>query len=92
MTLSLLLQYTDWEHLADGYLNQKKIAEVVGDFFFICPTNQFAEHFAARGTKVYYYFFTQVKPLTRRVPRLNASLRPTLRTECLKQPHSLFTK
>ncbi|KDR08515.1 Acetylcholinesterase, partial [Zootermopsis nevadensis] len=59
LTLSLLLQYTDWEHLADGYLNQKIIAEVVGDFFFICPTNQFAEHFAARGTKVYYYFFTQ---------------------------------
>jgi acetylcholinesterase len=62
MTLGRLLQYTDWEHLGDGYLNQRKIAEVVGDYFFICPTNMFAEHFAARGTRVYYYYFTQVKP------------------------------
>jgi acetylcholinesterase len=55
------LQYTDWEHLGDGYLNQKKIAEVVGDYFFICPTNRFAEEFASRGTRVYYYYFTQVR-------------------------------
>jgi acetylcholinesterase len=60
------LQYTDWEHLGDGYLNQKKIAEVVGDYFFICPTNLFAEYFAARGTRVYYYYFTQVKLVSRR--------------------------
>jgi hypothetical protein len=59
------LQYTDWEHLGDGFLNQKKIAEVVGDYFFICPTNLFAEQFAARGTRVYYYYFTQVRSDTR---------------------------
>jgi acetylcholinesterase len=56
---AIIFQYTDWEHLGDGYLNQKKIAEVVGDYFFICPTNLFAEYFAARGTTVYYYYFTQ---------------------------------
>ena len=60
-SLFRLLQYTDWEHLGDGYLNQKKVAEVVGDYFFICPTNLFAEYFAARGTTVYYYYFTQVR-------------------------------
>ena len=60
-SLFRLLQYTDWEHLGDGYLNQKKVAEVVGDYFFICPTNLFAEYFASRGTRVYYYFFTQVR-------------------------------
>jgi acetylcholinesterase len=56
-----LLQYTDWEHLGDGYLNQRKIAEVVGDYFFICPTNRFAEDFASRGARIYYYDFTQVR-------------------------------
>ena len=56
-----MFQYTDWEHLGDGYLNQKKIAEVVGDYFFVCPTNLFAEYFAARGARVYYYYFTQVR-------------------------------
>jgi acetylcholinesterase len=59
--LSRVLQYTDWEHLGDGYINQKKIAEVVGDHFFICPTNLFAQKFAEQGTRVYYYYFTQVR-------------------------------
>jgi acetylcholinesterase len=60
-----VLQYTDWEHLGDGYINQKKIAEIVGDCFFICPTNLFAEKFAEQGTTVYYYYFTQVRPAFR---------------------------
>jgi acetylcholinesterase len=59
-----MLQYTDWEHLGDGYINQKKIAEVVGDHFFICPTNMFAQKFAEQGTRVYYYYFTQVRPVS----------------------------
>lgn len=63
--LSRVLQYTDWEHLGDGYINQKKIAEIVGDYFFICPTNLFAEKFAEQGTTVYYYYFTQVSPVFR---------------------------
>lgn len=55
-----MLQYTDWEHANDGYLNQKMIGDVVGDYFFICPTNLFAQAFADHGLKVFYYFFTQV--------------------------------
>jgi acetylcholinesterase len=61
LRIFVLLQYTDWEHLGDGYINQKKIAEVVGDHFFICPTNLFAQKFAEQGTRVYYYYFTQVR-------------------------------
>ncbi|XP_031333884.1 acetylcholinesterase-like [Photinus pyralis] len=55
---AIVFQYTDWEHVNDGYLNQKMIADVVGDYFFICPTNYFAEAMAERGMKVYYYYFT----------------------------------
>lgn len=58
--LIFLFQYTDWEHANDGYLNQKMIGDVVGDYFFICPTNLFAQIAAERGMKVYYYFFTHV--------------------------------
>lgn len=36
------------------------IGDVVGDYFFICPTNHFAQVAAERGMKVYYYFFTHV--------------------------------
>ncbi|XP_046683758.1 acetylcholinesterase-like [Homalodisca vitripennis] len=56
---AIIFQYTDWEHANDGYLNQKMIGDVVGDYFFICPTNHFAQAFADHGLKVYYYFFTQ---------------------------------
>ncbi|KAF5276186.1 hypothetical protein FQR65_LT03990 [Abscondita terminalis] len=60
---AIVFQYTDWEHVNDGYLNQKMIADVVGDYFFICPTNYFAEVMAERGMKVYYYYFTHVSNL-----------------------------
>nr|AHJ25667.1 acetylcholinesterase type-2 [Sogatella furcifera] len=56
---AIIFQYTDWEHVMDGYLNQKMIGDVVGDYFFICPTNHFAQAFAEHGKNVYYYFFTQ---------------------------------
>jgi len=40
-------------------LNQKVLGDLVGDYFFVCPTNLFANVFAEQGGKVYYYFFTQ---------------------------------
>ncbi|KAK7583747.1 hypothetical protein V9T40_004710 [Parthenolecanium corni] len=52
-------QYTDWENLSDKYLNQKVLGDLVGDYFFVCPTNIFANVFAEKGGKVYYYYFTQ---------------------------------
>jgi len=55
-----LFQYTDWDQVNDGYQNQRAIADIVGDYFFICPSTHFAQLFADRGMKVYYYFFTQV--------------------------------
>lgn len=54
------LQYTNWEEISDGLLNQKMIADIVGDYFFICPSNHFAEVMSAAGLRVYYYFFTHV--------------------------------
>ncbi|KOC61629.1 Acetylcholinesterase [Habropoda laboriosa] len=56
---AITFQYTDWEQVNNGYLYQKMIADVVGDYFFICPSIHFAQLFADRGMKVYYYFFTQ---------------------------------
>jgi carboxylesterase type B len=72
--VSRVLQYTDWEHLRDGYINQKKIAEIVGDHFFICPTNLFAEKLAEQGTPVYYYYFTQVRPVLRCRPKFREAI------------------
>ena len=47
-----LLQYTDWEHIDDGYLNQKMIGDVVGDFFFVCPCNYFAQQVTVKKLKI----------------------------------------
>lgn len=56
---AIIFQYTDWDEITNGYKNQKAVADVVGDYFFICPSTHFAQLFADRGMKVYYYFFTQ---------------------------------
>ncbi|NP_001303635.1 acetylcholinesterase-like precursor [Cimex lectularius] len=56
---AIIFQYTDWEKVNDEHLNQKMVGDIIGDYFFICPTNQFAQMFAEHGLKVYYYFFTQ---------------------------------
>ncbi|XP_039308794.1 acetylcholinesterase isoform X4 [Solenopsis invicta] len=56
---AIIFQYTDWDRVNDGYQNQRAIADIVGDYFFICPSTHFSQLFADRGMKVYYYFFTQ---------------------------------
>ncbi|XP_065348918.1 acetylcholinesterase isoform X1 [Cloeon dipterum] len=56
---AILFQYTAWEHMNDGYLNQKMIGDMVGDYFFICPSNHFANTMAESGVPVYYYYFAQ---------------------------------
>lgn len=56
---AIIYQYTEWDNLKDGYAHQKQIADVVGDYFFICPTNLFAQAVADANVPTYYYYFTQ---------------------------------
>lgn len=53
------LQYTSWEG-NPGYQNQQQIGRAVGDHFFTCPTNEYAQALAERGASVHYYYFTHV--------------------------------
>ncbi|XP_047486773.1 acetylcholinesterase-like [Penaeus chinensis] len=55
---AIIFQYTSWEDMENGYLNQKAVSDVVGDYFFVCPTNLFAQLYAENCDDVYYYFFT----------------------------------
>ena len=55
------LQYTDWEHIDDGYLNQKMIGDVVGDFFFVCPCNYFAQQVTIRIRQFLVFDFGRQK-------------------------------
>uniref|UniRef100_T1J8Q3 Carboxylic ester hydrolase n=1 Tax=Strigamia maritima TaxID=126957 RepID=T1J8Q3_STRMM len=51
-------QYTDWEAPSDGRVNRDSVGDMVGDYFFVCPMNHFAQAYAAQGVNVYYYYFT----------------------------------
>lgn len=53
------MQYTSWEG-NPGYQNQQQIGRAVGDHFFTCPTNEYAQALAERGAQVHYYYFTHV--------------------------------
>lgn len=57
-----IFQYSGWEkkEVDDKYSNQKQLSDVVADYFFVCPTNLFANIVSSRGARVYYYFFTHV--------------------------------
>ncbi|XP_050542829.1 acetylcholinesterase-like [Daktulosphaira vitifoliae] len=57
---AIIYQYSVWEkrELDDPYSNQKRLGDIVADYFFVCPTNHFANIVADRGARVYYYFFT----------------------------------
>lgn len=59
-----IFQYTNWESLSDGYKNQYQVGQAVGDHFFICPTNEYAQGMADRGASVLYYYFTHVSLIT----------------------------
>ncbi|CAL8109300.1 unnamed protein product [Orchesella dallaii] len=56
---AIRFQYTHWEDPTDPCKVTEKFADLVGDYYFICPTNKFAEMYAAKNASVYYYFFTQ---------------------------------
>lgn len=65
-------QYSGWEkkEVDDIYSNQKQLSDVVADYFFVCPTNLFANIVSSRGARVYYYFFTHVSRNNPRRPGL----------------------
>ncbi|XP_055696890.1 acetylcholinesterase [Phlebotomus papatasi] len=54
---AIIFQYTSWDSGNDNQ-NQQQVSKAVGDHFFICPTNEYAEGFAQQGASVYYYYFT----------------------------------
>ncbi|CAG0888637.1 unnamed protein product [Darwinula stevensoni] len=59
---AIILQYTNWDDVENLSGNQKMLADIIGDYFFLCPLNFFAEKISLRGAKVYYYYFTWDPP------------------------------
>lgn len=49
--------YTDWQLPWDGTKNRDHMMAMVGDYFFTCPINAFAQLMANRDVEVYYYLF-----------------------------------
>lgn len=76
----LFVQYSGYEkkEMDDVYSNQKQLSDVVADYFFVCPTNLFANIVSSRGARVYYYFFTHVSYFSLLVYNINNNNRITI--------------
>ncbi|XP_049305382.1 acetylcholinesterase isoform X1 [Bactrocera dorsalis] len=54
---AIIFRHTSWVG-NPGLENQQQIGRAVGDHFFTCPTNEYAQALAERGASVHYYYFT----------------------------------
>lgn len=55
---AIIFQYTSWDGNNQGFQNQHQIGRAVGDHFFTCPANDYAQALVERGASLHYYFFT----------------------------------
>jgi len=54
---AIMYEYTDWLDPKDGAKNRNALDKMVGDYFFTCNVNEFAEFYAENGNNVYMYYF-----------------------------------
>jgi len=54
---AIMYEYTDWLDPKDGVKNRDALDKMVGDYFFTCNVNEFAEFYAENGNNVYMYYF-----------------------------------
>lgn len=54
----VLQQYKNWNNLSNGYENQKRLADAIGDFYFTCPLRKFSDLWSSRGMPTYHFVFS----------------------------------
>ncbi|KAF5306664.1 hypothetical protein FQA39_LY08853 [Lamprigera yunnana] len=60
--LAIAHEYTNWNNPNDPIQNAKIFDEIIGDEYFTCCMNDFAENWAEAGGNVYMYHFKHVSP------------------------------
>ncbi|XP_062987529.1 cholinesterase [Elgaria multicarinata webbii] len=54
---SIAFQYSDWEDEQNPFNYRDAMDDVIGDYYFICPTVEFTKYFAQAGNNAFLYFF-----------------------------------
>ncbi|XP_075676304.1 acetylcholinesterase-like isoform X1 [Dermatophagoides pteronyssinus] len=54
---AIIYEYTDWLNPDDPIKNRDAIDKIVGDYYFVCHVNKFADRYASVGNEVYMYYF-----------------------------------
>lgn len=55
---AILFEYKDWELPANPLNRQDALDKMLGDYYFTCSVNEFAQKYEQAGNTVYYYYFT----------------------------------
>lgn len=56
---AIIFEYTNWINPLDPVSNYDAIDKIVGDYYFTCNVNEFAQSYAQAGNSVYMYYFKQ---------------------------------
>lgn len=56
---AIVFEYSNWNNPLDPVSNYDAIDKIVGDYYFTCHVNEFAQQFAQAGNAVYMYYFKQ---------------------------------
>ncbi|KAF5303035.1 hypothetical protein FQR65_LT08364 [Abscondita terminalis] len=56
---AIIYEYTNWVNLNDSEKNRNALDKVIGDQFFTCSTNDFADAYAESDNSVYVYHYMQ---------------------------------
>ncbi|XP_040284113.1 cholinesterase isoform X3 [Bufo bufo] len=54
---SVIFHYTNWEDEHNPVLNRDAMADIIGDYNFVCPLLEFTKRNVELGNKAYIYFF-----------------------------------
>lgn len=54
---AIAFRYTDWTDQNSTDSNVAALDSAIGDYFFFCPLNDFAQSYASAGLRVYSYYF-----------------------------------
>lgn len=68
----VLHQYKNWVNLMDGFENQIKVADAMGDYYFTCPLRKFSDFWSSRGLPTFHFSFSHQSSAKNRAPWMGA--------------------
>jgi carboxylesterase type B len=61
---AIVFEYSNWNNPNDPVSNYDGLDKIVGDYYFTCHVNEFAQRYAQAGNPVFMYYFKQRSSLS----------------------------